>query len=74
MLGYKPEMMQGFSATQATIFDTSNLESSIDWRSRGAVTPVKNQGQCGSCWAFSTTGAIEGAYFISGDYLEYFSE
>lgn len=50
------------------------VPNETNWVEKGAVTPVKNQGQCGSCWAFSTTGALEGLYFLHHNELVSFSE
>lgn len=54
--------------------NVSALPDSVDWTTKGAVTPVKDQGQCGSCWSFSATGALEGAYYNKYAVLKSFSE
>jgi len=54
--------------------DLSTLATEIDWVSGGLVTGVKDQGQCGSCWSFSATGALEGAYKKKRGDLLAFSE
>jgi len=68
-----------FAKAQASLpkapftLDNTTL-TSVDWVTAGAVTAVKDQGQCGSCWAFSTTGALEGAYYLKYNTLKAFSE
>ncbi|KAH7544953.1 hypothetical protein FEM48_Zijuj01G0040700 [Ziziphus jujuba var. spinosa] len=58
--GYKRSSNSKSSQTSFRYEDVSAVPSSIDWRKKGAVTPIKDQGQCGCCWAFSAVAATEG--------------
>jgi cathepsin L len=75
-LGYKATAKQFGSLPHVGVhtYNGETLADTVDWTTQGAVTPVKDQGQCGSCWAFSTTGGLEGAWQISTGSLTSMSE
>merc|ERR1711988_330577 len=75
-LGYKPagKLYGDMPHLGVHEYQGEELAASVDWTTQGAVTPVKDQGQCGSCWAFSTTGGMEGAWQIATGSLTSMSE
>jgi len=72
--GFKQMQSSGLPKVGSHQYSGKSAVDSIDWTTKGAVTPVKNQGQCGSCWAFSSTGGLEGQWEIATGSLQSMSE
>jgi len=73
---YKKMLGKKSSQNQSNVveLDAEATPKSVDWRTKGAVNAVQDQGQCGSCWAFSSTAAMEGAHFLKTGKLLKLSE
>ena len=71
---YHTSYLLAKSKCSAYVPANADIPASLDWRTTNKVTGVKDQGQCGSCWSFSATGAMEGAWAISTDELVSLSE
>ena len=69
-----PNLRAGVTGAPFKKNSAKSNPSSVDWTSAGAVTGVKDQGSCGSCWSFATTGSLEGAYYLKYNTLQSFSE
>ena len=72
ILGYVRDEVQIAQAETVEFVEANG--NGVNWIEAGAVTPVKDQGSCGSCWTFSSTGALEGAHYIATGELLSFSE
>jgi hypothetical protein len=72
--GYVSKAQNGLPQVGVHEYNGEELATTVNWVTKGAVTKVKNQGQCGSCWAFSSTGGTEGSWQIATGTLLSLSE